>query len=40
VAIDERMAALEHSMVSVLSLLKNMVGTPRGALAQPVDGAQ
>jgi hypothetical protein len=26
--------------VSVLSLLKNMVGTPRGALAQPVDGAQ
>jgi putative secretion ATPase (PEP-CTERM system associated) len=40
VAIDERMAALEHSMVSVLSLLKNMAGTPRGALAQPVDGAQ
>jgi putative secretion ATPase (PEP-CTERM system associated) len=40
VAIDERMAALEHSMVSVLSLLKNMAATPRGALAQPVDGAQ
>jgi putative secretion ATPase (PEP-CTERM system associated) len=38
--IDERMAALEHSMGSVLSLLKNMAGTPRGAFAQPVDGAQ
>jgi putative secretion ATPase (PEP-CTERM system associated) len=39
-AMDERMTRLEHSMVSMLSILKNMVGTPHGALAQPADGAQ
>ncbi|GAB3407676.1 XrtA-associated ATPase [Massilia agilis] len=39
-SIDERMTRLETSMVSMLSLLKNMVAAPRGALAQPADGAQ
>jgi hypothetical protein len=39
-SIDERMTHIEHSVVSMLSLLKNMVSTPRGAFAQPVDGAQ
>jgi putative secretion ATPase (PEP-CTERM system associated) len=38
-SMDERMTRLEHSVVSVLSILKNMVGTPHGALAQPADGA-
>jgi putative secretion ATPase (PEP-CTERM system associated) len=38
--IDERMTRLEHSVVSVLSMLKTMVNAPRGALAQPADGAQ
>jgi putative secretion ATPase (PEP-CTERM system associated) len=37
---DERMARLEQSVVSVLSVLKTMVSAPHGALAQPVDGAQ
>lgn len=39
-SIDERMTRLETSMVSMLSLLKNMVAAPRNALAQPADGAQ
>jgi putative secretion ATPase (PEP-CTERM system associated) len=38
-SIDERMTRLEHSMVSMLSVLKNMAVTSRG-VAQPVDGAQ
>jgi hypothetical protein len=33
-SVDERMSRLEHSLFSVLSVLKNMVGAPRGALAQ------
>jgi hypothetical protein len=37
---DERMTRLEHSVVSVLSILKNMAASPRGALAQHADGAQ
>jgi putative secretion ATPase (PEP-CTERM system associated) len=37
---DERMARLEQSVVSVLSMLKTMVSAPHGALAQPADGAQ
>jgi putative secretion ATPase (PEP-CTERM system associated) len=39
-SIDERMTRLEHSVVSMLSVLKKMVATPTGALAQPADGAQ
>jgi hypothetical protein len=34
------MTRLEHSVVSVLSMLKTMVNAPRGAFAQPADGAQ
>jgi general secretion pathway protein A len=38
--IDERMNRLEHSLVSVLSILRNMVGSPRGTAAQAAEGQQ
>jgi general secretion pathway protein A len=39
-SVDERMSRLESSVFSVLSLLKNMVSAPRGALAHPGDGSK
>jgi general secretion pathway protein A len=37
---DERMTRLESSLFSVLSVLKNMVGAPRSALAQHGDAGK
>ena len=39
-SVDERMTRLESSLFSVLSVLKNMVGGPRSALAQHGDAGK
>jgi general secretion pathway protein A len=39
-SVDERMSRLESSLFSVLSVLKNMVGGPRSALAQNGDAGK